>query len=70
MRFLIGRAEIEGLPCQLSVMDLRFSWAGSMGSGRGRRKFARACEQAVARRLPLVSVTFVGGARMQRGSCP
>ena len=62
---VIGRAEIEGLACQLSVMDFGFM-GGSMGSVVG-EKFVRACEQAVARKLPLVSVTSSGGARMQEG---
>jgi acetyl-CoA carboxylase carboxyl transferase beta subunit len=62
---VIGRAEIEGLPCQLSVMDFGFM-GGSMGSVVG-EKFVRACEQAAAQRLPLVSVTSSGGARMQEG---
>jgi acetyl-CoA carboxylase carboxyl transferase beta subunit len=62
---VIGRAEIEGSPCQLSVMDFGFM-GGSMGSVVG-EKFVRACEQAVERRLPLVSVTSSGGARMQEG---
>jgi acetyl-CoA carboxylase carboxyl transferase beta subunit len=62
---VIGRAEIEGLPCQLSVMDFGFM-GGSMGSVVG-EKFVRACEQAAEQRLPLVSVTSSGGARMQEG---
>jgi acetyl-CoA carboxylase carboxyl transferase beta subunit len=62
---VIGRAEIEGAPCQLSVMDFGFM-GGSMGSVVG-EKFVRACEQAAERRLPLVSVTSSGGARMQEG---
>jgi acetyl-CoA carboxylase carboxyl transferase beta subunit len=62
---VIGRAEIEGLPCQLSVMDFGFM-GGSMGSVVG-EKFVRACEQAAARKLPIVSVTSSGGARMQEG---
>jgi acetyl-CoA carboxylase carboxyl transferase subunit beta len=62
---VIGRAEIEGEPCQLSVMDFGFM-GGSMGSVVG-EKFARACEQAVERDVPLVSVTSSGGARMQEG---
>jgi acetyl-CoA carboxylase carboxyl transferase beta subunit len=62
---VIGRAEVEGLPCQLSVMDFGFM-GGSMGSVVG-EKFVRACEQAVERQLPLVSVTSSGGARMQEG---
>jgi acetyl-CoA carboxylase carboxyl transferase subunit beta len=62
---VIGRAEIEGEPCQLSVMDFGFM-GGSMGSVVG-EKFVRACEQAGERRVPLVSVTASGGARMQEG---
>ena len=62
---VIGRAEIEGEPCQLSVMDFGFM-GGSMGSVVG-EKFVRACEQAAERNVPLVSVTSSGGARMQEG---
>jgi acetyl-CoA carboxylase carboxyl transferase subunit beta len=62
---VIGRAEIDGEPCQLAVMDFSFM-GGSMGSVVG-EKFVRACEQAVDRRVPLVAVTSSGGARMQEG---
>ena len=62
---LIGQASIDGQPCELSVMDFGFM-GGSMGSVVG-EKFARACEQAADRRVPLVSVTASGGARMQEG---
>jgi len=62
---MIGRAEIDGEPCELSVMDFAFM-GGSMGSVVG-EKFVRACERAVERRVPLVSVTASGGARMQEG---
>jgi acetyl-CoA carboxylase carboxyl transferase subunit beta len=62
---VIGRAEIDGQPCQLAVMDFGFM-GGSMGSVVG-EKFVRACDQAVDRRVPLVSVTSSGGARMQEG---
>ncbi len=62
---VIGRAEIDGRPCQLAVMDFGFM-GGSMGSVVG-EKFVRACEQAADRRVPLVSVTASGGARMQEG---
>jgi len=62
---VIGRAEIDGQPCQLAVMDFGFM-GGSMGSVVG-EKFVRACEQATERRVPLVSVTSSGGARMQEG---
>jgi acetyl-CoA carboxylase carboxyl transferase beta subunit len=62
---VIGRAEIEGESCQLSVMDFGFM-GGSMGGVVG-EKFARACDRAAERRVPLVSVTASGGARMQEG---
>jgi acetyl-CoA carboxylase carboxyl transferase beta subunit len=60
-----GRAEIEDEACELSVMDFGFM-GGSMGSVVG-EKFARACERAGDREVPLVSVTASGGARMQEG---
>ena len=62
---VIGRAEIDGQPCQLAVMDFSFM-GGSMGSVVG-EKFVRACEQAADRGVPLVAVTSSGGARMQEG---
>jgi acetyl-CoA carboxylase carboxyl transferase beta subunit len=57
-------AEAE-LACELAVMDFSFM-GGSMGSVVG-EKFARACDAAAERGLPLVSVTASGGARMQEG---
>jgi acetyl-CoA carboxylase carboxyl transferase subunit beta len=62
---VIGAAAIEGQPCELAVMDFSFM-GGSMGSVVG-EKLSRAAESAVERRLPLVSVTASGGARMQEG---
>jgi acetyl-CoA carboxylase carboxyl transferase subunit beta len=62
---VIGRASIERIPCELSVMDFSFM-GGSMGSVVG-EKFVRACESAAERNVPLVSVTASGGARMQEG---
>jgi acetyl-CoA carboxylase carboxyl transferase subunit beta len=62
---VIGRAAIERIDCELSVMDFQFM-GGSMGSVVG-EKFVRACESAAERRVPLVSVTSSGGARMQEG---
>jgi acetyl-CoA carboxylase carboxyl transferase subunit beta len=62
---VIGRAAIDGHACELSVMDFSFM-GGSMGSVVG-EKFARACESAAERGIPLVSVTASGGARMQEG---
>jgi acetyl-CoA carboxylase carboxyl transferase beta subunit len=60
-----GRAAIEGEDCRLAVMDFAFM-GGSMGSVVG-EKFARACDSAAEARVPLVSVTASGGARMQEG---
>jgi acetyl-CoA carboxylase carboxyl transferase subunit beta len=62
---VIGRAAIEEEPCQLAVMEFGFM-GGSMGRVVG-EKFARACEGAAERGVPLVSVTTTGGARMQEG---
>jgi acetyl-CoA carboxylase carboxyl transferase subunit beta len=62
---IAGSASIERRPCELSVMDFAFM-GGSMGSAVG-EKFARACERAAERRVPLVCVTASGGARMQEG---
>ena len=62
---VIGPASIERVSCQLAVMDFSFM-GGSMGSVVG-EKFSRACESAAERRVPVVSITASGGARMQEG---
>ena len=62
---IAGAAAIERRPCELAVMDFAFM-GGSMGSTVG-EKFARACERAASRKVPLVCVTASGGARMQEG---
>ena len=62
---VIGRAAMEGRPCELAVMDFAFM-GGSMGSVVG-EKFSRACDSAAEAELPLVAVTSSGGARMQEG---
>ena len=62
---VIGSAAIDNEPCELAVMDFSFM-GGSMGSVVG-EKLARAVDSAVERRVPLVSVTASGGARMQEG---
>jgi acetyl-CoA carboxylase carboxyl transferase subunit beta len=62
---VIGSAAIDTEPCELAVMDFSFM-GGSMGSVVG-EKLARAVDSAVERRVPLVSVTASGGARMQEG---
>jgi acetyl-CoA carboxylase carboxyl transferase beta subunit len=62
---VIGQGSLDGKPVELAVMDFSFM-GGSMGRVVG-EKFARACESAAERRVPLVSVTASGGARMQEG---
>jgi acetyl-CoA carboxylase carboxyl transferase subunit beta len=62
---VIGGATLAGEPLELAVMDFSFM-GGSMGRVVG-EKFARACESAAERQVPLVSVTASGGARMQEG---
>jgi acetyl-CoA carboxylase carboxyl transferase subunit beta len=62
---IAGAATVERRPCELAVMDFAFM-GGSMGSTVG-EKFARACDRAAERGVPLVCVTASGGARMQEG---
>ena len=62
---VVGQAAIDGHPVELAVMDFSFM-GGSMGSAVG-EKFSRACDSAIERGVPLVSVTSSGGARMQEG---
>jgi acetyl-CoA carboxylase carboxyl transferase subunit beta len=62
---VIGQASIDGHACELAVMDFAFL-GGSMGSVVG-EKFSRACDAAINRSLPLITVTSSGGARMQEG---
>ena len=62
---VVGQASIGGHACELAVMDFAFM-GGSMGSAVG-EKFSRACDSALERSVPLVSVSASGGARMQEG---
>jgi acetyl-CoA carboxylase carboxyl transferase beta subunit len=62
---LIGQATFDEHSVELAVMDFSFM-GGSMGSAVG-EKFSRACDSAVERGVPLISVTSSGGARMQEG---
>ena len=62
---VIGQAAIDAHLCELAVMDFSFM-GGSMGSVVG-EKFSRACDSALERGVPLVSVSASGGARMQEG---
>ncbi len=62
---VMGTCEIEGHPAMLGVMDFAFM-GGSLGSGTGER-IARACEQAIAEKRPLIIFSASGGARMHEG---
>ena len=64
--FRVWLASILGTPVVLGIADFHFM-AGSMGSVHG-EKVARAMEEGVKRRLPVVIFTATGGgARMQEG---
>ena len=56
---------MDGIPVMLGAMDFAFM-GGSLGTGTGER-IARACEQAIAERRPLVLCSASGGARMHEG---
>ncbi|MSO44333.1 MAG: acetyl-CoA carboxylase carboxyl transferase subunit beta [Thermoleophilia bacterium] len=58
--------EVRHSPAIAAVMDFTFM-GGSMGAVVG-EKFARACDYAAEKRLPLIVLTSSGGARMQEGT--
>lgn len=60
-----GTATVGGRPCVLISFEFGFL-GGSLGQRTGDRLEA-AYEEAVARRLPLVSLIATGGSRMQEG---
>ena len=62
---VMGTCKIASHPAMLGVMDFSFM-GGSLGTGTGER-IARACEQAIAERRPLVLFSASGGARMHEG---
>jgi len=62
---LTGRGTIQGQPVVIAVVDFGFL-GGSMGSVVG-EKIALAFEDAVERKVPIVTVVGSGGARMQEG---
>lgn len=62
---VVGQAKIGGLPVVLAVFEFEFL-GGTMGSVVG-EKIADAFEVATHRRLPVITVTSSGGARMQEG---
>ncbi len=61
-----GVGTVEGAWLSMCVMDFAFM-GGSMGAVVG-EKVARAAEDAVAERMPLLIVSASGGARMQEGT--
>ncbi len=56
---------IEGIPVIISAMEYNFI-GGSMGSVVGER-IARAIERALERKVPYITISCSGGARMQEG---
>jgi len=63
---IIGEAKIQGIKVVISILDFSFL-GGGMGSVVG-EKIALACEYAMQRELPLVSVITSGGVRLQEGT--
>jgi acetyl-CoA carboxylase carboxyl transferase subunit beta len=61
-----GLGSIESQPVSICVMDFAFM-GGSMGAVVG-EKVARAAEESLADRIPLIVVSASGGARMQEGT--
>src|SRR6478609_11615650 len=62
---VIGHATMDDRPVELAIMDFSFM-GGSMASAVG-EKFSRACDSAIERGTPLLTVSSSGGARMQEG---
>jgi acetyl-CoA carboxylase carboxyl transferase subunit beta len=62
---VVGAGSLDGYPLEFAVMDFSFL-GGSMGSAVGER-YVRACESAIDRGSPLLTVSASGGARMQEG---
>lgn len=62
---VMGICKMDKIPVMLGVMDFSFM-GGSLGTGTGER-IARACEQAIAERRPLILFSASGGARMHEG---
>jgi len=62
----VAIGHIEGIETLVLVQNFAFM-GGSLGMAAG-DAFITACEQAVARGLPMVAFTAAGGARMQEGA--
>ena len=63
---LAGLASIDGLKVAVAIMDFDFM-GGSMGSVVG-EKVTRIIEKAIELRLPVITITSSGGARMQESA--
>lgn len=63
---MTGDCKINQQPCMLVVMDSHFMM-GSMGTIVG-EKICRAFEHAIKKKIPVVTFTASGGARMQEGA--
>lgn len=62
---IIGKGKINGYEAALGVMDFRFI-GGSMGSCTG-EKVTRMMEKALELKIPAITISTSGGARMQEG---
>ncbi len=62
---MTGSARVGGHLTMLAILDFRFL-GGSMGSVMG-EKIARLTRMAIEERIPLVTLSSSGGARMQEG---
>ncbi|MFA5354705.1 MAG: acetyl-CoA carboxylase, carboxyltransferase subunit beta, partial [Thermodesulfovibrionales bacterium] len=62
---LYGDASVSGQPVVMALMDFSFM-GGSMGSVVG-EKITRAAERALEKKVPLITVSSSGGARMHEG---
>ena len=62
---VVGKCDIDSHKVVLGVMDFAFM-GGSLGTGTGER-IARACEEAIKERRPLIIFSASGGARMHEG---
>ncbi len=63
---MCAEIEVRHIPCVVAIMDFAFM-GGSMGAVVG-EKFARACERAAQKGMPLIALSSSGGARMQEGT--
>ena len=63
--FVLGKAKLQNLPYYLGVFEFKFM-GGSMGIVVG-EKVAQLFESALQDRLPAVTISASGGARMQEG---